>query len=293
MPTDLAERTADLLAEAGVAIMSHGPGGATMPPLKLLREHGVEVFGGSDNIRDAWSPFGNGDMLERAMMIGYRANFRHDEELALAFDMVTAAAARVAGHHAAMASRSAARPTSWSSRRARSPKPVAARPRRKLVIKAGRIRRQDGVLISPEFGDRQWRRVRPCSAWSRPASSTARPRVFGGVSFLLDGARTALVGENGAGKSTLLKCLTGRARAEWRHRSSARAGCRLGSVPQDVPAGLAERPVRDVLHRSLASRSAWATTTGASTCCWTRSASRRRSSTSPSARCRAAGSGCC
>ena len=28
VPTDLAERTADLLAEAGVAIMSHGPGGA-------------------------------------------------------------------------------------------------------------------------------------------------------------------------------------------------------------------------------------------------------------------------
>ena len=34
-------------------------------------------------------------------------------------------------------------------------------------------------------------------------------RVFSGVSFLLDGARTALVGENGAGKSTLLKCLVG------------------------------------------------------------------------------------
>ena len=32
-------------------------------------------------------------------------------------------------------------------------------------------------------------------------------RVFEGVSFLLDDARTALVGENGAGKSTLLKCL--------------------------------------------------------------------------------------
>ena len=52
-----------------------------MPPLPLLRAAGVEVFGGSDNIRDAWSPFGNGDMLERAMLIGYRANFRHDEEL--------------------------------------------------------------------------------------------------------------------------------------------------------------------------------------------------------------------
>ena len=78
VPIDLAKRTADLLAEAGVAIMSHGPGAASMPPVKLLREHGVEVFGGSDNIRDAWSPFGNGDMLERAMLIGYRANFRHD-----------------------------------------------------------------------------------------------------------------------------------------------------------------------------------------------------------------------
>lgn len=58
-----AARTADLLADTGVAIMSHGPGGAAIPPLKLLREHGVRVFGGSDNIRDAWSPFGNGDML--------------------------------------------------------------------------------------------------------------------------------------------------------------------------------------------------------------------------------------
>jgi len=34
-------------------------------------------------------------------------------------------------------------------------------------------------------------------------------RVFSDISFLLDDARTALVGENGAGKSTLLKCLTG------------------------------------------------------------------------------------
>ena len=66
VPAARAAETADVLASAGVAIMSHGPGAATMPPLLLLREHGVEVFGGSDNIRDAWSPFGNGDMLDRA-----------------------------------------------------------------------------------------------------------------------------------------------------------------------------------------------------------------------------------
>ena len=89
-------RTADLLAEAGVAIMSHGPG-ARHAALKLLHEHGVEVFGGSDNIRDAWSPFGNGDMLERAMMIGYRATSGTTRRWRCAFDMVTGAAARVLG----------------------------------------------------------------------------------------------------------------------------------------------------------------------------------------------------
>jgi cytosine/creatinine deaminase len=146
VPTDVAERTADLLAEAGVAIMSHGPGGATIPPLKLLHEHGVEVFGGSDNIRDAWSPFGNGDMLQRAMMIAYRANFRHDEELALAFDMVTAAAGRVLGltpYGIAVGA-----PADFVVVEAGSlAEAVATYPRRKLVIKAGRIVARDGVLV--------------------------------------------------------------------------------------------------------------------------------------------------
>jgi len=146
VPIEVAERTADLLAETGVAIMSHGPGGAAIPPLKMLREHGVRVFGGSDNIRDAWSPFGNGDMLERAMMIGYRANFRHDEELALAFDMVTAAAASVLG--IAPYGIAVGGPADLVVVEAGSlAEVVAGRPRRKLVIKGGRIVAKDGVLV--------------------------------------------------------------------------------------------------------------------------------------------------
>jgi cytosine deaminase len=146
VPIDMAERTADLLAETGVAIMSHGPGGGAIPPLKMLRTHGVKVFGGSDNIRDAWSPFGNGDMLERAMMIGYRANFRHDEELALAFDMVTAAAASVLG--IAPYGIAVGGPADLVVVEAGSvAEAVAGRPRRKLVIKAGRIVARDGVLV--------------------------------------------------------------------------------------------------------------------------------------------------
>ncbi|TBR26622.1 MAG: metal-dependent hydrolase, partial [Reyranella sp.] len=124
----------------------HGPGGATIPPLKLLREHGVEVFGGSDNIRDAWSPFGNGDMLDRAMQIGYRANFRHDAELAIAFDMVTAAAARVLGlkDYGFKVGGPADFVTVEATTLAEA---VATRKRRGLVVKAGRIVAKDGVLI--------------------------------------------------------------------------------------------------------------------------------------------------
>jgi ATPase subunit of ABC transporter with duplicated ATPase domains len=78
----------------------------------------------------------------------------------------------------------------------------------------------------------------------------SRP-VFRNVSFLLDQARTALVGENGAGKSTLLKCLTGALELNGGKVIRSR-GLRVGSVPQDVPEGLADKTVREVLHRSLA-----------------------------------------
>jgi cytosine deaminase len=145
--TDTAARTADVLARAGVAIMSHGPGGAAIPPLALLREHGVEVFGGSDNIRDAWSPFGNGDMLERAMMIGYRANFRHDHELQLAFEMVTDAAARVLGIEAYGIAVGAAADFVIVGAGSVA-EAVATRPRRKLVIKSGRVVAKDGEIVA-------------------------------------------------------------------------------------------------------------------------------------------------
>ena len=148
VPTDLAARTADTLADAGIAIMSHGPGAGTIPPLLLLRAHGVEVFGGSDNIRDAWSPFGNGDMLERAMLIGYRGNFRHDHELKLAYEMVTEAAAHVLG--LADYGIKVGGPADFVAIEAETlAEAVAARPRRKWVMKAGRIVARGGALVAP------------------------------------------------------------------------------------------------------------------------------------------------
>jgi len=59
------EETADWLAKAEVAIMTSCQPSAPAPPVRALRERGVTVFAGSDNIRDCWSPYGNGDPLDR------------------------------------------------------------------------------------------------------------------------------------------------------------------------------------------------------------------------------------
>ena len=84
------------LAAAGVSILSSAPE-ERMPPVRALREAGVNVFLGSDNVRDAWSPFGNGDMLDRAGIAARQQVFVGDEELATVFDMATRASARALG----------------------------------------------------------------------------------------------------------------------------------------------------------------------------------------------------
>jgi cytosine/adenosine deaminase-related metal-dependent hydrolase len=97
VPLDVVDRTAHALAEADVAIMTNAPGDRPFPPVLRLRKAGVRVFAGNDNIRDAWWPYGNGDMLQRAMLVGYRSGFYTDEHLHVALDMVTHAGADAIG----------------------------------------------------------------------------------------------------------------------------------------------------------------------------------------------------
>lgn len=85
------------LSDAGVSIMTNAPGDRAFPSILRLREHGVRVFAGNDNIRDAWWPYGNGDMLQRAMLIGYRSGFYSDQELGVALAMATTESARALG----------------------------------------------------------------------------------------------------------------------------------------------------------------------------------------------------
>ncbi|TPW30505.1 amidohydrolase family protein [Martelella alba] len=145
LATDDFARTAALLAKANVSIMTNGPGPVSMPPVKQLQAEGVRVFAGSDNIRDAWSPFGNGDLIERAGIICDRQDFRADEDLALALSLVTAASGAVLGRSEALA---IGAPADFLLIRAGSvAEAVAGRSRERTVYKAGRKIAEAGQLI--------------------------------------------------------------------------------------------------------------------------------------------------
>lgn len=83
--------TLDLLAEAGVWIATCALGADPVPDPDLFERHGVRLVAGSDGVRDAWSPFGNGNMLDRAHLLAYRTGAITDAELERAFCLASTA----------------------------------------------------------------------------------------------------------------------------------------------------------------------------------------------------------
>jgi cytosine deaminase len=144
--TDVAVRVANTLAEAGVAIMTNAPGDRPFPPIHILREAGVLVFAGNDNIRDSWWPYGDADMLERAMLIGYRSGFYTDQELITAFDMVSSNAASAMRIPEYGLQRGA--PANFIALAAgHVPEAVVARPPERSVYRAGMLIARNGELL--------------------------------------------------------------------------------------------------------------------------------------------------
>ena len=82
------------LAEAGIAVCTMATLSRPVPAVKRLMEAGVTVCAGSDGIRDTWGPYGNADMLERAMFVGLRNNLRQDDDLELALATCTTEGAK-------------------------------------------------------------------------------------------------------------------------------------------------------------------------------------------------------
>jgi cytosine deaminase len=141
-------RLVDLLADSGVAIITAAVYDVPVPSVRELAENGVTLACGSDGIRDLWGPYGNGDMIERAMHVAYRNGLRRDEDLELALDCATHNAARLVGLESyGLVVGAPADLVVVPARTAAEA--VVTRPTRSLVVKDGRVIARDGRLVEP------------------------------------------------------------------------------------------------------------------------------------------------
>lgn len=136
----------DALAKSKIAIMTTGPAARPAPPVKRLAERGVVMCSGSDGIRDTWGPYGTADMLERAMFIGLRNNFRHDADVELALDVCTAGGAQVMGLKDYGLKPGCAADIVLAEGESVTEAVVSHLPRR-LVVKSGRVVARDGKAL--------------------------------------------------------------------------------------------------------------------------------------------------
>ena len=135
------------MAGLGVALITCARPSRSVPPWRMCLEAGVTVAGGNDGIRDAWTPYGSPDMLERAMFIGLRHNLRRDDEIALALDCVTHAGARGCGFAAyGLAPGDRADLVLVDAQTVAHA--VVARTARRLVVAGGRIVARHGALVA-------------------------------------------------------------------------------------------------------------------------------------------------
>lgn len=86
-PEALAE-TATRMAAQNITIASTVPIGSLTMPLPQLSQKGVFVMTGTDSVIDHWSPFGSGDMLEKANL--YAQLYRGSDEFHLSRSLAIA-----------------------------------------------------------------------------------------------------------------------------------------------------------------------------------------------------------
>ena len=83
--SDLAER----LAALDISIATTAPIDAPAPPVPLLYDKNVKVHLINDNINDHWTPFGKGDLLERASRMAEKFGWIDEYSLTRALGFVT------------------------------------------------------------------------------------------------------------------------------------------------------------------------------------------------------------
>ncbi|WP_305926698.1 amidohydrolase family protein [Bacillus mycoides] len=84
-----AEEVAERLAALKIDITSTVPIGKQVIPIPLLDRKGVKVALGNDSITDHWSPFGTGDMLQKANRLAERFGWNDERSLGKALRFIT------------------------------------------------------------------------------------------------------------------------------------------------------------------------------------------------------------
>jgi cytosine/adenosine deaminase-related metal-dependent hydrolase len=94
----VSRRLIDEFAELDIAMATVAP--STTGHLRLvdLVEAGVRVGLGEDGQRDYWSPYGNGDMLDRTGQLAFVNGYRRDEHIELALAVATMGGASIMSH---------------------------------------------------------------------------------------------------------------------------------------------------------------------------------------------------
>lgn len=101
---------------------------------------------GNDGVRDLWSPYGTGDMLQRAQWFARNAGFSKDADIELALEAATFGGARLLkldGYGLAVGDTA-----DLVALIGRNPsEAVLEHHKRKLVVRNGRIVARDGALV--------------------------------------------------------------------------------------------------------------------------------------------------
>ncbi|MGM8909586.1 amidohydrolase [Psychrobacter sp. 1U1] len=88
MPQKELEFIAEQFAEYGIGIVSSVPIVSQVMPVPTLKKHNVNVLTGTDNLMDNFSPFGTGDMLQKANLCAQLYNWTDEYRLNRALKMI-------------------------------------------------------------------------------------------------------------------------------------------------------------------------------------------------------------
>lgn len=141
-------RVCELLAATGVSLATCAHGDAPVLPVEEVRAAGVRLVLGSDGVRDAWSPFGTGDMFDRVHLLGYRTGAVTDAELERCYAVAAHEGAALLGLE--RAGLRVGDPADFVLVAGENTAQVVVdRPEPRTVVRHGRVVAVDGTLIAP------------------------------------------------------------------------------------------------------------------------------------------------